>query len=336
MTATALWKQVTIDRLMLGNAFVLIERDIYGEPDSLWIARGGYDTVSGTYNLAWFSDGGIRERSRISHSDVLHFPNTYKRGNSIMGISTLQYAFDSLSLIKTESHQALESAAKGGRVKLLIGEDRPTSAPGTLAYGMFSKDQGKAYAKEINDDIYKQDVVSLHGLDKVQQISMTAAEMQMVELLGMGLDDVARFWATPRSLLMLDSNSHYTSYKDANQEYYTRTIAPDAREMEDEFTRKFLSMRDYGMRRFHLCEMPLMRMDRESQAKIDEINLRTGVKTVNELRQQYDLPRIDGGDITYISTNLAEIGSEKLRSTGGNGNTPYSKVGNGENNKYTQ
>ena len=38
----------------------------------------------------------------------------------------------------------------------------------------------------------------------------------------------------------------------------------------------------------------------------------------NELRAQYDLGTIENGDVHYVSTNLAELGSEKLRAAGGN------------------
>ena len=35
--------------------------------------------------------------------------------------------------------------------------------------------------------------------------------------------------------------------------------------------------------------------------------------TVNEIRKQFDMPAVDGGDTIYLSTNLAELGSDKLR-----------------------
>lgn len=129
------------------------------------------------------------------------------------------------------------------------------------------------------------------------------------------MDDVARFYGTPRPLLMLDTNSHYNDYTNATMEYLQRTIAPLARELEDLFDAKFLNMYDFGQRRFHLCEQPLLRMDLKTQAEIDKMRLETGVMTVNELRQQYDLPAVEGGDTHYLSTNLAELGSEKLRGT---------------------
>ena len=313
MSAASLWEQVTINRLMHGNGFVYIERDEMGEPARLWLATcAGYDMTTETYNLTYMTDRGPMNQVSVPRRDVLHFPNTFREQNGFWGISTLKYAFDTLSLIKTESRQALEMAAKGGRVKLIIGEERANTPQSTIAGGLFNKDQMNAYADEINDRIYQKDVVALRGLEKVQNISMSAQDMQMIEILGMSQDDVARFYATPRPLLMMDTNSHYTTYTNATMEYMCRTIAPDSREMEDEFFRKFFSLDDFGKRRIHMCEMPLLRMDKETQAKVDKARLESGTATVNELRRDWDMPTVEKGDIVYISTNLAELGSEKL------------------------
>ena len=312
MSASSFFEGLTIHRLMLGNGIAYIERDAFGGPSAFWLCQSAsYDCVAGKYNLTYQGENGPTPKEGVSRKDVIHIANTFRTADGLWGIPTIRYALDTLSLIKTVSSQALENAAKGGRVKLLIGEDvNKTYTP--ITAGMFDPGQMKSYAKEINSEIYQQDVVSMRGLDKVQQISMSAQEMQMVEMLGMGVDDVARYWGTPRPLLMADTNSHYTTYQNATMEYLTRTVQPDIIEMEQEFQRKVLEPEDFSKRRIHLCEQPLLRLDKESQAKVDEINLRTGVKTVNELRQQYDLPSVPNGDRNYISTNLAELGSEKL------------------------
>ena len=161
--------------------------------------------------------------------------------------------------------------------------------------------------------------MALQNLSHIQNISMNAQDMQLMEQLNMGLDDVARFYATPRPLLMLDTNSHYNDYTNATMEYLQRTIAPDAVEIENECNRKLLSVYDFGRRRFHLCEQPLLRMDKKAQAEVDEKRLRTGTATVNELRKQYDMPAVKDGDIVYVITNLAELGSPKLRDVAGGG-----------------
>ncbi len=312
MTAASLIEQVIIDRLNRGNGLIYIERDFGGDVVALWRAQyGGYNAINGTYTLTYLTDKGLRSLVNVPKEDVIHLPNTYREVDGVVGISTIRHAYDTLSLIKTQKAQALDTAAKGGRVKGFISEDKQ---PGQLGLGMYNKNTSNDYAKEISDKIYQQDIVSLRGLEKFTSISMSAQDMELVEQLNLGLDDVARFWATPRPLLMLDTNSHYTSYKDATMEYLQRTIAPDAREIEDEFNRKLLNRYDFGKARIHMCELPLLRMDLESQAKVDQYRLQMGW-TINEIRQQYDMPAVEKGDIPYRTANVKPLGEEEAAAT---------------------
>jgi len=319
MSAATFWEQLVINRLMLGNGMAYIERDEFGDPVHLWSATlGGYNPITNTYILTYPTDRGIVNRVEVAAKDVIHWANTYRDFDGYLGIPTLRYAFDTLALIATEKQQALEVAAKGGRMKLIIGEDT-SKVQSPICAGLFDKKEMDKYAMELQQRLYQNDVVAMRGLDKVQPISMSAQDQQMIELLNMTQDDVARFYGTPRPLLMLDTNSHYTTPTNATLEYMTRTIQPDILEIEQELTRKLLKMEDFGKRRIHMCEQPLLRLDKEAQAKVDEINLRTGAKTVNEIRAQYDLPAVADGDVVYVSTNLARLGSEKLEAAAGGG-----------------
>ena len=306
MSAQSLWEQVTVNRLMLGNGFVYIERDELGEPKYLWLAEcGGYNLGTNTYVITYMGDKGIVKNKIAPREDVLHFPNTYRERNGFWGISTLKFAFDTLSLIKTEGQQALDTAAKGGRVKGFISET-PNGQIAPIGSGMFDPKESKKYAEEVNNDVYRQDINVLRGLTNFTPISLTAQDMAMIDILAMSQDDVARFYATPRPLLMMDTNSHYTTYTNATMEYLSRTIAPDGAEMEAECFRKFLSIYDYGQHRFHLCEQPLLRMDKETQAKIDSYHLQNGW-TFNEVRAEHDLPAVEGGDEAMGSANLMTL-----------------------------
>ena len=51
----------------------------------------------------------------------------------------------------------------------------------------------------------------------------------------------------------------------------------------------------------------MRRLDAKGQAEIDKIHLETGVNTVNELRNQYDLPSIADGDEPMASANLMTL-----------------------------
>ena len=308
MTAQSMWEQVTINRLMLGNGFIYIERDELGEPKYLWLAECGcYNLGTRKYTITYMSELGIVKNKIVDADDILHFPNTYRERNGFWGISTLRFAFETLSLIKTENQYALETAAKGGRVKGFLTEEQ-TGTVAPIASGLFDKSEGDKYAEEVQNKLYTgHDILALRGLGKFQNISLSAQDMQMMEILGMSMDDVARFYATPRPLLMMDTNSHYTTYTNATMEYLSRTIAPDGAEMEAECFRKFLSIYDFGQHRFHLCEQPLLRMDKEAQAKVDMLNLQTAAKTPNEIRAEHDMPAVDGGDEPLAAANLMTL-----------------------------
>ena len=307
-TAASLWEQVSIDRIMRGNGFVYIERDEFGFPLHLWLVRiGSYNIETGKYNISYLSDYGYVEKVNVPREDVLHFPNTFRLQNSFWGISTVQYAAETLSIIKTQKSQSLETAAKGGRMKLIIGEGLNNGTVAPISSGTFDPKEVEKYADELNDRIYQKDVIALRNLNSVQNISMSAQDMQLLEQMNLGLDDVARFWGVPRPLLMLDTNSHYNDYQNASMEFYTRTILPDKIEAEHEIFRKLVGFKEYGTRDIHICEEPLLAMDPERQAKVDQLLLQNGTKTPNEIRAKHDMPSVENGDEPMASANLMTL-----------------------------
>ena len=326
-TAFDFWRQVEINTVADGNAFAWIERDLDGWPKRFWLANSGtYNMIDNTFNLTYNAPGGQKTVTAKAR-DVLHIPNVFKRKGSILGISTLQYAREMLTLSSTLDKNALETAAKGGRMKLLIGEEKPASAAGTLAFGMFDKKQMEKYAAEIQDKLYGNDVVAMRGLDKIQNISMSAADMQLFDQRQFGVAEICRVMDTPRSLAMDGSNSSYKTPEADRLDFLMNCIQPKRRLLENELIRKLLLPEDFSKRRIHLCELPLMMVDKKGQATIDKMNLETGSMTVNEIRKQYDMPAVEGGDTVYVSTNLAELGSEKLRGNGGGNPEPAKPSG---------
>ena len=310
MSASDLWKLVEINRLFYGNAFVYIERDEFEFPSALWIVKSGdYNLVTGEYvYITYLSANGYRTVVNVPREDVLHFPNTFRYQNGIWGIPTLQYAIETLSLNRTIKQQTLETAAKGGRVKLLIGEEKPTQGPGTLAWGRFNPDSVNDYAEELQKKMYSgHDILGIQGLTDVHNISMSATDMQMFEQLGATNDDVSRFFGVPRPLLMLDTNSHYNDYQNATMEFHTRTILPQKTGNEKEIYRKLIGFKDYGVRDIHICEDPLMVMDPERRAKVAQLKMQSGLCTVNEARQEFDMPSVNNGDVPLASANLMTL-----------------------------
>lgn len=307
MSAYDLWQQAMIYVKVKGNALIYIKRDVFGMPESLWLATGGsYNPINDQYTLTFNYNAANPWSMGADAADVIHFANTFKKNGSKMGIGTLEYARDLLTLSATLDHQSLETAAKGGRMKLIIGEDTSkTVSP--IASGLFDKDQMRSYAREINAEIYQQDVISLRALDKVQNISMSAADMQLFDQRQFGVAEICRIMDVPRTLAMDGSNSSYKTPEADRMDFLMNSIQPMRRMWENELNRKLIAPKDFGRARIHLCELPLMMFDSKGRAEIAKMRLESGTATINELRKEWDMPAIEDGDTPMASANLMTL-----------------------------
>lgn len=318
MTGSQLLEQIEFRKIFYGNAYVYIERGIDGEIANLWLcSSGSFNAANDTYALTYHRRGGVASIIAPA-SDVLHFKNVFTTDDFTTGIPTIQFAMKSLSIAATADEQTLKDMAKGGKHKIIVQEREPSNMQwgGTLAAGKYNKKELQQATDQFGEDMMSKDVVLLTNAADTKIISQTAAELRTLENRGFQVADIARLLGVPTIMLMLDSGNNYKTPEAATQEFLLRTIQPRIAEMEDEFNRKLLGPDDFGRRRIHICEQNLRRLDPKQQADLDKVHLETGAMNVNEIRAQYDLPEVPDGDIFYVSTNLAVIGSDKLKSSG--------------------
>lgn len=305
------WMKTAEQHIVLhGNAVTYIERDMAGDVVHLWLcSMATYNAESNSYFLSYRSDTGLVSLNGVPSRDVIHIRNTFTMEDGLVGIPTLTYAVQALSIAATNDAQTLDNAAKGGKMKLLLQENKESNFG---IGGRANQKQLEKVADKLQRDVYDRDVILLNNVANVTPISQSAQQMELLSSRQFSVADIGRFMAVPLPLLNDYSNSSYKTPEASTQEFLTRTIAPKIHQWEDEVNSKLLDAVSYGSLRYHLCEMPLLRLDPKGQADIDKLHLETGVMTVNELRSQYDLPAVEKGDTHYVSTNLAEVGSKKL------------------------
>ena len=330
MTASQLQEQIEYRKIYFGNALVYIERDGYKDVKALWLCTGGdYNPIEDTYSLTYNGVGGWCQLWDVPSSNVLHFKNVFLRDDFYTGIPTLDFAFKALQIAATADDQTLQDVAKGGRHKILLQEQQAQNGGGTR--GRQNPDELRKTAKRFGEDWAVGDAVILDNTMEPHIISQTAQQLQLLESRQFQVTDLARVLGVPRIMMMEDAGSSYKMPEHATQEFMLRTIQPRIREWEDEMNAKLLTAKDFGQRRIHVCELPLRRLDAKGQAEIDKLHLETGWSP-NQILAQYDLPSIPNGDAHYVSTNLAEVGSEKLRSANSGGrptNEPQPNDGQG-------
>lgn len=313
MTASEMQEQIEYHKLYFGNAYVYIDREYNGEVAALWLCtNGSYNPLANTYALTYNTPYGPRIMAEAPAADVLHFKNLFLTGDMYVGLPMIECAIRALSISATGDEQALQDVAKGGKQKILLQEDKG-QAPGLR--GRVSKQELRKVRDEFDEMWNATDFVVFDNEVKATVISQTAQQLQLLETRGYQVAEIARILGIPRIMMMETEGSSYKMPEHATQEFLLRTIQPRIRKHEDELNSKLLRDYDFGMRRIHVCELALRRLDAKGQADIDKIHLETGWSP-NEIRAQYDLPAIPEGNDHYVSTNLAVAGSEKLKSNG--------------------
>lgn len=311
MTASQLQEQITFRQIYYGNAFVYIERNSLGDVLNLWLCTSGsYNPLTDRYVVTYNRVGGMAVTVDAPSGDVMHFKNTILTPDMYMGMPVIAYAIKALEISATADEQTLQEVAKGGRHKVLLQEQKE---PKLGTRGRANPNQMKKMRDQFSSDWAASDVVLLDNIADAKIISQTAAELRLLEQRGFQVNDLARFLGIPLIMMMVEGGSNYKMPEHATQEFLLRTIQPRIRANEDEFNSKLLKRADFGQRRVHICEQALRRLDAEGQAKTDQMLLNCGVYSPNELRNMRDLPSIPNGDVHYVSTNLAEVGSAKLR-----------------------
>lgn len=310
MTASQMQEQIVYRKIYYGNAFVYIERNEFGDPVALWLCTsGGYNPVTDSYTLTYNRPGGTDINVSVPSADVLHFKNTILTDDMYMGMPVIKFALKSLEIAATADEQALQGVAKGGRHKVLLQEAKE---PKLGTRGRANATQLKKMRDQFSSDWASSDVVMLDNVADAKIISQTASELQLLEQRNYQVSDLARLLGVPRIMMMDDQGASYKMPEHATQEFLLRTIQPKVRADEDEYNSKLLRREEFGRRRIHVCEQALRRLDAKGQAEIYKMLLECGVYSPDELRNMYDLPTIENGNVHYVSTNLAVVGSPKL------------------------
>ncbi len=326
--AMQFWRDVWQSVVLRGNALVWLERGSDGEELYLDMARRtasvAYDKQANIYEIM---DLTLGVHKVLSGREVIHLRNSYTDLSGLWGISTIAYASRALSVSATADAQTLDTTSKGGRMKFIIMQPPKQS----LGVGRYSIKENTAAADKLNDEIYSQDVSFLNTDGELKQVSLSAADQQLLQNRQFGVAEVARFFGVPKSMLMDDGNSSYKTPAAAQTAFLNRTLAPRMRELELELNAKLLGMEGYGAHKIHVCERNIFVLDLESQAAWNKSRLETGLATVNELRKEQNMAQVENGNDVMISTNLAIAGSDKLSGTasGGDNNQQAGADGDG-------
>lgn len=282
-------------KLLHGNSYALKQRDPRGRVIAMHILdpRSVESLVASEdgsvfYRLKTSHMAGIREDVVVPAREIIH-----DRGltpfHPLVGVSPLTAA----GLAAQQGLNALENSANffknGAKVSGII------TAPDGLPEGEAQKLKEKFESGYTGQNAGKVGVLA--GSLKFQQLTMTAVDAQLLELLNWSAQDVARAFHVPAWKIGCGPSAPYTSNEQTGLTYYSDCL--------QSLIESFELCLDEGLglpptERTELDVDALLRMDTVTRYDAYGKAIGAGWMTPNEARRKESLPPVAGGDVCYL------------------------------------
>ncbi|MFI3546872.1 phage portal protein [Mammaliicoccus sciuri] len=290
--------QIETTRNEKGNAYVLIERDVFYQPSKLYLVNP--DTVeimmeNKSKELYYMIHAATDSKLIVHNMDVLHFKHIVA-SNMVRGISpidVLKNTMDFDSALRTFNLREME---KPDSFVLKYGSNIDTTKKQSIV------DNFKEFYEENGGVLFQEPGVEVQPLDRKYISEDIVASENLTR------ERVANVFQIPAVFLNAKESINFSKNEEINRYYLQHTLLPIIRQYESEFNRKLLTSDDRkrGMY-FKFNIKSYLRADSQTQAEVYFKAVRSGYNSVNEIRALEDLPPIEGGDVPFISGDLYPI-----------------------------
>lgn len=289
MTRYTFVKNLITDVLLQGNGFAYIIRDEKGNCTGLDYIKATDVTIH--YNelskeLFYTATG---YRNKIEPCNIIHLLRYSTNG--VEGISVIKNAITTLQLSTDIDNQAANFFKSG------------CSLNGILKVNSTLTEQQRQQIKSSWNTTYNGNgggLAVIQGNMDYQQISVNAADAQLLESRNYQISDIARFFGISPILLGDLSKTSYSTLEQTQLQFLSQTLQPYITMLELEFTRKIFRPSQEGKFFVDWDEKALLRTDKTTVANYYVTLLQNGIMTANEIRKEMGLSEIEGGDTTVM------------------------------------
>lgn len=313
MTATTFWGTVELNKLHYGNSYIYIEADKNGFPRYLWLLPSDQMEI-------WIDNRGI-----LGSLNAVWYVWTDQRNGK-------KYTFEMDEIIHLKTHISFDGLS-GAPIKDIL-KTQISSGKNSIGFlnklyknNMFGSKVLVQYTGELNKAAEEKLAKKIESFAKAQgsgKFIPMPFGMQ-AQLLDMKLADAQFFENNRTSALQLAAafgikpnvindytKSSYSNSETQQVDFYVNTLQPLFKAYEQELTYKLLTPRELGEGyRLEINEKMLFKMDNKTQAEVYSKYLTNFAMTPNEVREDLNLPYIEGGDTLLgngSTINLENIG----------------------------
>lgn len=299
-TPMEFWQYLTLNYLLRGNAYAKLNRNSAGEVISMTPLASDQVEVEVLRDkpqsiiYKYYYEGQV---AVYSPDSILHWRD---KGNGIVGMSRLDYMRSSVNVaIGAQNHTASvfkKSAKRPGvfMIDRLLTEEQRAAI----------RQNYRGLVEGNNDDL-----LVLEAGAKFEPLSMTPADIQLLETRKYSVEDIARWFGIPGAMIndTEKTTTWGTGIDHLIQGFYKFRLRPMLESLEQVLEKRVLTA---GQRRRYTVEFSLdaiLRGSLKDRLEIGAQAVQNGLMTRNEWRQLENLPPIKGADILTAQVNLAPI-----------------------------
>ena len=299
-TPMEFWQYFVMNYLFRGNAYARLTRNSAGEVIGMIPLASDQVEVEVLRDSAqsiiykYYYEGQV---AIYSPDSILHWRD---KGNGIVGMSRLDYMRSTVNVaVGAQNHTAnvfRKSAKRPGVFmidKLLTEEQRAAI-----------RQNYKGLVEGNNDDL-----LVLEAGAKFEPLSMTPADVQLLETRKYSVEDIARWFGIPGAMIndTEKTTTWGTGIDHLIQGFYKFRLRPMLESLEQAIEKRVLTP---SQRRRYTVEFSLdaiLRGSLKDRLEIGAQAVQNGLMSRNEWRQLENLPPVDGADILTAQVNLAPI-----------------------------
>lgn len=293
-------KTMVVSMLLTGNAYALIERDERGNAKALYYIPTELVTILKPQNITdtiSYSITGMK--SVVEDCNMIHILNFTSDGYE--GVSTLTYARKTLGLAMDAEANA-EGFFKGGaNVAGILKSNAPLTTK--------QKESLKSsWNSAFNGNTGTPNGVAVLDADlDFQAVTVNPSDAQLLETRQFNVIDICRFFGVSPVKAFDLTKSSYNTIEQMQLAFLTDTLQPLLEKFEGEFQRKLYKPSEKDNITVRFSTAPLLRADKQSQANYYNTLFQMGVMTINEIRQELDLPHLENGNTSFVQVNVQTL-----------------------------
>lgn len=287
-----LWELTTLYQEVQGSAYWYLDVGPLGVPQNIWILPSQNVTPRrspDSRNLVdYYSYRTGTSEQRFGPEQIIHFRYPDPRDPYTSGLSPLRACYEQVGLTsqyaafkreKFEFHAIPDAVVSPDEV---IGEEERDRLE-TQWQARFRRGGGK--------------VIVADSALRVQLLNHSMGDLASLADMKATREEIANAFHVPLSFLTSETN--LANLQAAEHQHMSKAISPRLKRRDEKLNEQFVPLFDPSGRLFLASEDPVP-INRELNAKEQELNLKYGVVTINEVRSEQGLAPVPWGDTPWV------------------------------------